>query len=101
MRIGQSEIRRLPVHQVEHTLKQIDIGASSYGTTMMKRSAPKVTLWTAITVYSGDECCCQQAISHTILFRGKMGIAKVKQVRALAMADTFMQGTSDPPYTML
>jgi hypothetical protein len=56
MRIGQTGIRRLPVHQVESILKQIGIGVSSYGTTMMKRSAPKVILWTAITDCSGDEC---------------------------------------------
>jgi len=68
---------------------------------MMKRSAPKVTLWTAITVCSGDECCCQQANSHTILLSREVRIAKVKQVRALAEADTPMQSTGEPPYTVL
>jgi len=68
---------------------------------MMKRSALKVTLWTAITACGGGECSCQQAISHTILLSREVGIAKVKQVRALAVADTLMQSTSDPPYTVL
>ena len=101
MRIGQTGIRRLPVHQVESILKQIGIGVSSYGTTMMKRSAPKVILWTAITDCSGDECSCQQAILHAILLSREVAIAKVKQVRALAVADTLMQSTCDPPYTVL
>lgn len=56
---------------------------------MMKRYALKVTLWTAITA-CGGECSCQQAISHTILLSREVGIAKIKQVRALAVTQAFM-----------
>ena len=43
------------MHQVEHSLKQIGIGVSSYGTLIMKRCATKATLWLAIVACCSDE----------------------------------------------